>query len=192
MYVRVHARMCERAPSSGPELRHEVKEMAIGRRCARKRKGETANGAARAARGERKWVKGLAEIGGGRARVRERRREREKRDAWHHVVYWSLRSIHESHSYLLLPTFLPTPSTLPLSLTLRLQSLASLAFPFTLFIHSPPPPRTLLPNLHSPPTSASATNPLLIPNSVLSVALLDRSWRNPVRHPSSCIQRVNY
>lgn len=49
------------------------------------------------------------------------------------------------------------------------------AFPFTLFIHSPASPPSLLPNLHSPPTSASATNPLLIPNPVLSVALLDRS-----------------
>lgn len=54
MCVYVCARMYERTPSSGPTLRHEVKETAIGRRCARKRKGETANEVAGAARGERK------------------------------------------------------------------------------------------------------------------------------------------
>jgi len=41
-------------PSSGPALRHEVKETAIGRRCIRKRKGEATNEVARATRGERK------------------------------------------------------------------------------------------------------------------------------------------
>lgn len=44
--------MYERTPSSGPALRHEVKETAIGRRCTRKRKGEAANEVARVARGE--------------------------------------------------------------------------------------------------------------------------------------------
>lgn len=75
--------MYERAPSSGPTLRHEVKETTIGRRCARKRKGKTANEAGRGAGGghESKGREKVSEGGcgdrGGRARARESGRERE-------------------------------------------------------------------------------------------------------------------
>lgn len=76
--------MYERALSSGPTLRHEVKETAIGRRCARKRKGETANEAGRGAGGgrESKGREKVSEGGcgdrGGRARARARESGRER------------------------------------------------------------------------------------------------------------------
>jgi len=194
MCICVCTRLYKRIPSSGPALRHEVKEMAIGRHCARKRKEEAANEVARAARGERKWVKRVAEIGVG---VHKREKEREKEtETWRVASRGVL--IVAQHPW---EPFLPTAANLPtypkhststsltLSAVTRLPSLPPLAFPFTLFIHSP----LFLPS-RSPFSSdlRFCNKPLLSSNSVLPAMLLDRSWRNPVRHPSSCIQRVNY
>lgn len=149
------------------------------------------------ARGERKWVKGAEETGvdvRARARARERGRERE---TWRVASRGVL--IVAQHPR---EPFLPTAANLPTypkhstpfphtpSAVTRLPPSPSPVLPFVLFIHSPAPPP------FPSPFSAPATNPFSpsppLPKPVLPVALLDRSWRNPVRHPSSCIQRVNY
>lgn len=106
--------------------------------------------------------------------------KREGRDAWHHVVYWSSRSIHESHSGCQ-PSYLPqAPTPFP-----HPPHPLSSRPPFS----SPSP----IPLLSSFPSSlALATNQPSPPSRFAPLAWPPAPGETPVRHPSSCIQRVNY
>lgn len=106
--------------------------------------------------------------------------KREGRDAWHHVVYWSSRSIHESHSGCQ-PSYLPqAPTPFP-----HPPHPLSSRPPFS----SPSP----IPLLSSFPSSlALATNQPSPPCRFAPLAWPPAPGETPVRHPSSCIQRVNY
>lgn len=78
--------------------------------------------------------------------------KREGRDAWHHVVYWSSRSIHESHSGCQ-PSYLP--QALPLSLIRPTHFPPDHHSP----LRPPPLPSSILHPPSLPPSPLQQTNP---------------------------------